>query len=124
MKAKSLFLGFVVGGVAAAAATLFTAPASGKDTRKYITVQSKSASIQIKELGKQLTDIKNQIVHVGEEGKVALSTLTEDVSSSIKQWKSEILPHQQNLQQEIANIEKSIAELEQTLKHANPMNKE
>ncbi|MBN6887648.1 gas vesicle protein [Cytobacillus horneckiae] len=115
MKAKTLFLGFVVGGVAAGIATLLSAPASGKDTRKYISIQSKSIALQIKELGEQLKEIKSRLAYVGEEGKEALSTLATDMADSISQWKKDILPHQQELQKEIANIEKSIADLEKTL---------
>ncbi|MDQ0268937.1 YtxH domain-containing protein [Cytobacillus purgationiresistens] len=115
MKAKSLFLGLLVGGTAASVAALLSAPASGKETRKYISIQSKVFASQMSELNDQLSVIKKRLVHVGHEGKEAMTALTTDMVESINQWKADILPHQKELQKELQNIEKSIAELEATL---------
>lgn len=120
MKAKSLLLGFLVGGTTACIGTLLSAPASGKETRNYLKENKECLKKQLIEVKKQLIDLKNSVVVASKEGKETIASFSSDVKTCINNWKRDILPHQQELQKEIQAIETAIQELETNLSKNKP----
>ncbi|UII56884.1 YtxH domain-containing protein [Cytobacillus spongiae] len=112
MRGKSAFIGFVVGGAAAAIATLLTAPASGNETRKNLQANKKIWSEHIQELQESIIEVKNSAIKLSQQGKGTITALTKDLNHSISTWKKEVEPHQQAIQDELRAIEHSIEELE------------
>lgn len=115
-KGKSLLLGFVVGGVVSASATLLSAPKSGEQLRhqaKSSSTRFKHTLENLKDEGKDLTD---QIARTSKEGATLLKDLSADVKTSIESWKNTIEPHQRNIQKHLQEIEKSLKELEDKAK--------
>ncbi|PLR77979.1 hypothetical protein CU633_07685 [Bacillus sp. V3-13] len=115
MKAKSLLLGFLVGGVAAGITTLLTAPASGRTTRKYLQENKDLLMSNVRILKDDLMDLKNSASQASMEGKAAISSLSSDLKHSIADWKNAIRPNKQELQKEMKKIEDTISELELSL---------
>lgn len=115
MKAKSLLLGFIIGGTAACIGTLLSAPASGKETRKYLNENKTCLTNQLIEVKKHLINLKSSVVIASKEGKETIATFSSDVKTSITNWKQDILPHQQEIQRELQAIETAIQELETNL---------
>ncbi len=115
MKAKSLLLGFIIGGVAASVSTLLTAPVSGKNARQSVKKNSECLKNQMNNLKDQINEISSSVVVATKEGKAAISTFSTEIQSSINNWKQDILPHQQKIQSDLDAIEASIQELETKL---------
>ena len=115
MKAKSLLLGFIIGGVAASVTTLLSAPVSGKDARQYVKKNSECLKSQLNEFKDQLKEVSSSVVTATKEGKAAISAFSTELQSSINNWKQEIIPHQEKIQTELNAIEASIQELEMNL---------
>lgn len=110
---KSLLLGLLAGGVVSAAATLLSAPKSGKELRLDIKGCSKDVihSLEkIKDDGKLLTE---QIANTSKEGAALIKDLSLDVKHSIESWKSTIEPHHKNIKKYLAQIEDRLKELEE-----------
>lgn len=115
MKAKSLLIGFIIGGTLAGISTLLAAPASGGDTRKRIQAKKECFQNQLVELNKKLVRIKDSAIFASKEGKKEISAFSSDIKSSISKWKADILPHQQELQKELQEIETALQELEKNI---------
>ncbi|MBP2241078.1 gas vesicle protein [Cytobacillus eiseniae] len=115
MKLKSLLLGFFIGGAAAGISTLLSAPASGKNTRKQLQERSRSLQNQLVDLKDKFIDIKSTTITASKEGTKEIIAFSADVKQSISSWKKDILPHQQELQKELKEIENAIQELEKSL---------
>lgn len=115
MKAKSMLLGFLIGGAAAGISTLLTAPNSGKETRQTIKENKDKMKKQMSELRNQILDIKVAAVNASKEGKNMIAVFTSDMNTVISDWKRDILPHQQALQNDIHAIEAAISDLEKSL---------
>ncbi|WP_102027966.1 YtxH domain-containing protein [Salirhabdus sp. Marseille-P4669] len=109
---KSLFLGVLVGSIIGATTTLLTTPASGETVRRQAKDQSIKLKNTIMELASNSRDIKSQLTKTTKEGAVLLRELSQDVKSSIENWRSSIEPHQQNIQEHLLNVEESLKELE------------
>lgn len=111
--AKSLLIGFIAGGVVSAAATLLSAPSSGKELR--YNVKSRGEGI-VDTFGKIKTDglqLSEQIAQTSKEGATLIKELSNDFRSSVETWKRTIEPHQKNIQKHLAQIEDSLRELEE-----------
>ncbi|MFE8696280.1 YtxH domain-containing protein [Cytobacillus sp. FJAT-53684] len=115
MKAKSLLFGFMVGAAAAGISTLLTAPASGRDTLRCMQQRKENLQNQISELNHKLIQLKDTAITASKEGRKGITAFSSDVTHSIKNWKQEILPHQQELQKELQAIESALQELEKNL---------
>ncbi|MDL0436785.1 YtxH domain-containing protein [Niallia sp. SS-2023] len=116
MSGKTFLSGFIIGGLAAAAATLFTTPVSGKEARKACVDNSKAFLKEFKDLKEDLIEIKDSIASASKEGKNVIGTFVEDIKESLEQWKTEIQPHQEQLKIELNQIEQTVTELENDLK--------
>lgn len=115
MKPKQFIYGFLIGGVVAGVSTLLSTKTSGKETRASFIENKDLWSKQLLELKDNLMDLKNASVSATKEGKVHISQFVQELNDSLTEWKSEIEPHQLELQKEIAQIEESIQQLETEL---------
>lgn len=112
MKGKSLLLGFLVGGVAAGITTLLTAPASGKDTRKYIVENKDSLKEQLSILKENVSEVSQSISSLTKEGKEGIGAFIQDIKTLTEAWKTDIAPHQEQLKKELQALQESLNDLE------------
>jgi gas vesicle protein len=115
MKAKSLLLGFLVGGAAAGIATLLSAPDSGKVTRRQLKAHKDVYTAELKELKESLMQIKESVATATKEGKTVLGEFVHDIKLSLYEWKLSTDENKTALQKEVKEIEQSIQELEKDL---------
>lgn len=115
-KSKSLLLGFMIGGVVGAGTTLISTPTSGQSIRQMLKKQLNEWKKLAKELkfdGKQL---KNQLTETSREGALLVKELTQGMRSSVEDWQEIVEPHQENINEYLAQIEMSLKELEDKAK--------
>ncbi|CAM3650495.1 YtxH domain-containing protein [Mesobacillus zeae] len=115
MKAKSLVLGIIAGGTAAAVATLLTAPASGKETRQKLSANKDEVMKQLSDVKDSLLEMKQSISTLSKEGKTSLETFLHDVKLSVYEWKLNTDSNKAELQKDIKEIEQTIQDLESEL---------
>jgi gas vesicle protein len=115
MKAKSLLLGFLIGGTAAGISTLLSAPSSGRDTRKMIKDNKEVLGSQLTELKTDFMDLKRSVSYASIQGKSALSDFVSDIKYSVSNWQNEIRPQKLELQRDLQSIEQSLTELENSI---------
>lgn len=112
-KSKSLLLGFMIGGVVSAGATLLSAPSSGKDLRLRAKRQAKEWLDMLQSLKNDGTRLKDQIAETSKEGAALMKNLTKEMKDSIVEWKTSVEPHKENIQGYLEQIESSLKELEE-----------
>jgi gas vesicle protein len=115
MKAKSLLLGFLIGGTAAGISTLLSAPAPGKETRKMIKDNKEALGGQLAELKADFMDLKRSASYASDQGKSALGDFVSDIKYSVSNWQNEIRPQKLELQRDLQSIEQSLTELENSI---------
>lgn len=115
MKLKSLFLGFLAGGIAAGVTSLLTAPAPGKETQANFKRYKDHLIRDMQDVQQHLSEIKGALTHLSAEGKEGVLTFIEEIKILIKKWKLEIKPHQEQLQAELNSIQNTIKELQSDL---------
>jgi len=112
MKIKSLFIGLVTGSVLAGAATLLTAPTSGKETRERIKKNKDEIAFTLMELKEKAAAVKEDASTATLAGKETLKTFIADLKILLDNWKEDIKPNKEELTKSIQEIESSIQELE------------
>ncbi|AGX03298.1 hypothetical protein B14911_20463 [Bacillus sp. NRRL B-14911] len=116
MKAKSLLLGFLIGGTAAGISTLLSAPASGKDTRKMIKDNKEAVGSQLAELKTDFMELKRSASYASIQGKSHLGEFVSDIKHSVSDWQNAIRPQKLELQRDLQSIEQSLTELENSIR--------
>ena len=111
-KGKSILLGILVGTTASAVATLLTTPSSGKDVRVRIKDQSFEWKDAIDEMIQDGLNLKEQIAKTSKEGAALINDLTQEMKTSIEEWKIAVEPNQENIHNYLEQIETSIKDLE------------
>lgn len=115
-RVKSLLLGVFVGGVVSATATLFSAPASGRDTRLKIKDQATEWKELLEGLKRDGLKLKDQLAKTSKESSALIKDLTREMKSSVIAWKESVEPHQENIKDYLEQIEVSLKELEEKVK--------
>ncbi|WP_338470508.1 YtxH domain-containing protein [Niallia sp. XMNu-256] len=115
MKGKSYLAGLFVGATLSSLITLLTTPNSGKETRIVVKNTAQPFIHQLSEIQSHLRDLKKSLATATQEGKENIHSFVLDLKKSVTEWKDEIRPHQRHLQEEIASLEKTIAEFERHL---------
>ncbi|WP_099157330.1 YtxH domain-containing protein [Virgibacillus ndiopensis] len=115
-KGKSLLLGFVVGGVVSATATLLSTPASGKDLRIRAKEQGAEWKYMLENLRRDGMRLKDQITETSKEGAALIKDLTQEMKTSVLDWRNSVEPHQKNIQNYLEQIESSLKDLEEKVK--------
>ncbi|WP_430787813.1 YtxH domain-containing protein [Virgibacillus flavescens] len=117
VRGKSLLLGFVIGGVVSASATLLSAPSSGRDLRSRAKVQSTEWKDMISNLKFDGMRLKQQITDTSKEGAALIKDLTQEIKKSVQDWQETVEPHQENIQKYLEQIESSLKDLEEKVKN-------
>jgi gas vesicle protein len=123
MKVKSLLIGFLTGSIIAGATTLLTAPASGKETRNRIRQNKDEITGLLLEIKDRIVEIKNESVNVSKVGKESLQTFIADVKVLLDEWKTDIEPNKNALNNRIQEIESAVNELETVAADSPVVNK-
>ncbi|MBC1945822.1 YtxH domain-containing protein [Listeria booriae] len=116
MNAKSIILGALIGGIASAATAIILAPKSGRELRQDIAAKSGEASVILKELAYNATDLLQSVQVLSTEGTTLLKDLSTDIKESVANWNEEMEPEKARLKEEIKDMQKTISDLEKTLK--------
>ncbi|WP_106498095.1 YtxH domain-containing protein [Lentibacillus sp. Marseille-P4043] len=114
---RSLLLGFVVGGVVSATATLLSTPSSGKDLRIRAKQQGVEWKQMIANLRRDGMRLKEQITSTSKEGATLVKELTKEMMVSVQDWKESVGPHQENIQRYLEQIESSLKDLEDKMQN-------
>lgn len=123
-RSKSFTIGFFLAGTVSAATALLLTPASGKDLRNKVVDQGAELKKIAEDLIQDALKLKDQIAKTSKEGAVLISELTEEMKTSIEDWKEAVEPHQDNIYDYLEQIESSIKELEDKLQQEKKDNKE
>ncbi|WML49651.1 YtxH domain-containing protein [Neobacillus sp. PS3-34] len=115
MKIKHFLYGFAIGGLAAGISTLLSAPKSGKETRAALKENTDLWKEQLADLKNSLIELKDASMNASKEARIHTSNFLRETQTSITNWKADILPHQDELKQEITEIETTIQQLEANL---------
>ena len=119
MKAKSLLMGFLVGGVAAGVATLLTAPSSGYETRRVLKANKNEILGSIKDVKAAVVELKDSVAFASKEGKTVIESFITDVKTAIFEWQLSTEENKNELQKDVKELEESIQELEKELAASN-----
>ena len=114
-KGRAVVIGFIVGGTISAAAALLTTPSSGRELRGRIKEQSSEWKQTIDEIIQEGINLKDQIAKTSKEGVALINELTDEMKTSVEDWKNAIEPHQENIHEYLEQIEASIKDLEQKI---------
>lgn len=114
-KGKALIIGFVVGGTISAATTLLTTPTTGGALRNRVKKQGTEWKYLVESIIQDGWKLKDQIAKTSKEGVALMNELTEEMKSSIEEWKGAVEPHQDNIYQYLEEIETSIKDLEEKM---------
>lgn len=120
MKAKSLLMGFLVGGVAAGVATLLTAPNPGYQTRGILKANKDEFIGSIKDVKEAAVELKDTVAYASKEGKTVIQSFVTDVKTAIYKWQLHTEVNKNELQKDVKELEESIKELETELAASNP----
>lgn len=112
-KSKSILLGFMVGSVVGAGATLLSAPSSGKNLRMGVKHRGEEWLDMLQSLKNDSVRLKDQITETSKEGVSLMKNLTKEMKDSVMEWKSSVEPHKENIQSYLEQIESSLKELEE-----------
>lgn len=122
MNKKSLAYGLLIGGVVGGVASLLTSPSSGKEIRAQIKDKKDDWTGVIEEMKVHISELKESIGTLSQEGKETVLQLSKDLQASFKQWQASTEPNNQRLQEEIQSIQKTIEELEKSINSSNTSN--
>src|SRR5699024_11966298 len=73
--------------------TLSSTPYSGKELRKNIKQQCIEWKTALEKLKTNSLRLKGQISQTSKEGAILMKELTQDMKSSVSQWKNTVEPH-------------------------------
>ncbi|WP_064092134.1 YtxH domain-containing protein [Rossellomorea aquimaris] len=115
MRKKSLGYGLLIGGVIGGISAILSAPSSGKDLRTQLKDKKDDWSQVFEDMKIHIGEIKDSIGTLSQEGKETVIQLSKDLQTSFKQWQASTEPNNQQLQEELQAIQKSIEDLENSL---------
>lgn len=115
MNGKSYVAGLIIGAVASSVVTFLTTPKSGKETRIQLKNTVQPFIHGLSDLKSQLYELQKSVTSATIEGKETISSFLSDIKIVVRDWKNEILPHQLQLQEEIASLERTIEDIERSL---------
>lgn len=115
-RGKSLLLGLLIGSTIGAVTTLLTTPSSGKEMRAQLKHQTEKWKDMAESLLEDSLRLKEQIAETSKESIVAIQQYIKDMTNSVQDWQVAVEPHQENIQEYLAQIESSLKELEEKVK--------
>lgn len=115
MKAKPFLIGLTAGIIGGAAAIIFTAPQSGEQLRSNLARNTASAKDKLNDVKAQAMNVKQSFTTLSYEAKNNIPQIINELKDTFTNFKQDIEPGTVKLQQEIENLQKSIAEIEKNL---------
>ena len=115
MNGKSFIYGVLIGGTIAGVSALLTTAESGASRRAKIKSTAQSIQLTIEDLKQEAIHIKDQVTQAMEEGKATVGNIAEEIKVSVDLWQNSIKPHQESIQQNIANLQEELEKLEKKL---------
>src|SRR5699024_11520044 len=112
LNGKSIVAGFIIGGTISAATALLTAPTSGRVLRNQVRSQGMEWKQIIEDIIKDGWKLKDQIAQTSKEGAALINELTEEMKTSVDEWKNTVEPHQNNIHQYLERSEEHTSELQ------------
>lgn len=112
---KSVAMGFLVGATISATVALLTTPSSGRELRTQIKEQGLEWKRIAEDIIQDVLELKNQIAKTSKEGIALINELTQEMRTSVEEWKKTIEPHQENIHEYLEQIEASIRDLEEKI---------
>lgn len=116
MSGKSLFYGFVTGGLVAGAITLLSTPKSGTEVQKLVVSNLNELVNSLSSVKEKTLELKAQVESVAKEGAATFITVSSDVQNSFKEWKKDVEPTVTDIQRSIQEIHETIDQLEREIK--------
>ncbi|OKL35834.1 YtxH domain-containing protein [Domibacillus mangrovi] len=120
MNKKSLCIGLLIGLPAGAATALLNTPASGRETRgkmKDAQVSAKLTALEVKDNAGQVKESVKRLIVAAKED---VPGVIRNVKVNATLWKESIEPNKQALQSEIASLQKTVEDLQESLPQPVP----
>lgn len=117
---KSLCIGLLTGLAAGATTALLNTPASGRETRgkiKDAQVSAKLMALEVKDNAGQVKESVNRLITAAKQD---IPGVIRNVKVNAAIWKESIEPNKQALQSEIAGIQKTVEDLQESLPQPAP----
>lgn len=124
MKASTFFLGLATGLAAGAAATLFSAPQSGKELRTSVKTTSSDWKDKLSDVKEKVNSLKDSVAALSAEAKSQFPAVTDGLKASMENWQEGTAPAKEHLQLEILAIQNSIEELQNAITKDKKDNKD
>lgn len=115
MKASTFFLGLATGLAAGAAATLFSAPQSGKELRTSVKTTSSDWKEKLADVKEKINGLKDSVAALSAEAKSQFPAVADGLKASLENWQEGTAPAKEHLQLEILAIQNSIEELQNAI---------
>jgi gas vesicle protein len=120
MNKRSLCTGLLAGLAAGAATALLNAPISGRETRGKMKDAQVSAKLTALEVKDNAGQVKESIKRLVDTAKQDVPEVINNVKVNAALWKESIEPNKQALQSEIAGIQKTVEDLQESLPQPTP----
>jgi gas vesicle protein len=113
---KSVLIGFAVGTIVTAAATLLSTPKSGRELRKDIKDSTNKLKLTMMDVKKEGISLKEQIIQVSKEGVDAFKEVATDLKEDIKTWRKEIEPNIDHIKGDVETIQDTVSKTQEKTK--------
>ncbi|WP_170006642.1 YtxH domain-containing protein [Bacillus fonticola] len=112
MGKKSLWVGLLAGGAIGSIATLLTTPNSGKVLIQQIRQQAFEWKALLSDSKTSFQEVTRGVKTLTTESKQALSQFVGEVRTSVEDWHEHTNPHMTNIEEEVEQIQRTLAQLE------------
>lgn len=115
MKTSTFLIGVAAGAVGAAITVLFSTPQSGIELRTTVKNASSDMKEKFADLKEKLENLKSSMSHLKKEAKETIPETFGEMKSALEDWQQATSPNRTKMEQEIAEIQAAIEELERTI---------
>ncbi|BAQ08659.1 hypothetical protein OXB_0187 [Bacillus sp. OxB-1] len=115
MKTSTFLIGLATGAVGAAITVLFSTPQSGSELRSSVKNASTDMKEKLSDLKEKLENLKDSITHLKKEAKEVIPETIEEMKEVVSDWQQAAAPHRIRMEQEIADIQAAIEDLERSI---------
>ena len=95
---KKLAAGAAIGSTVAAITTLLVTPYSGRELKQRVSSRKDRVNASQQELSTKIKAVSQQVQMTAREGNTIVKNIASDLSTTLGQFKEEIVPHKESLQ--------------------------